>query len=63
MLLQYLLEDLDYEEVIGKTDINIGKIEYDSKRLQKNVDIFKRRLRDIIEAQLSLVEEIDKEDL
>ena len=39
------------------------KIEYDSKRLQKNVDIFKRRLRDIIEAQLSLVEEIDKEDL
>ena len=26
MLLQYLLEDLEYEEVIGKTDKNIGKI-------------------------------------
>ena len=39
------------------------KIEYDTKRLQKNVDLFKKRLRDIIETQLSLVEEIDKEDL
>lgn len=39
MLLQYLLEDLEYEEVIGKTDITIGKIEYDSKKIQEN-DIF-----------------------
>lgn len=39
MLLQYLLEDLDYEEVIGKTDKNIGKIEYDSKKIEKD-DIF-----------------------
>ena len=39
MLLQYLLEDLEYEEVIGKTDINIGKIEYDSKKIEKD-DIF-----------------------
>lgn len=39
MLLQYLLEDLDYEEVIGNTNINIGKIEYDSKKVELN-DVF-----------------------
>ena len=35
MLLQYLLEDLDYEEVIGNANINIGKIEYDSKKIEE----------------------------
>ena len=39
MLLQYLLEDLEYEEVIGNTDINIEKIEYDSNKIGEN-DIF-----------------------
>lgn len=39
MLLQYLLEDLDYEEVIGKVDINIEKVEYDSKKIGES-DLF-----------------------
>ncbi|MEG1141885.1 MAG: UDP-N-acetylmuramoyl-L-alanyl-D-glutamate--2,6-diaminopimelate ligase [Clostridia bacterium] len=39
MILQYLLEDLKIEEVIGKTDIKINKIEYDSKKIVKD-DIF-----------------------
>lgn len=39
MLLQYLLEDLEYEEIIGKKDINIEKIEYDSKKVTNN-DVF-----------------------
>jgi UDP-N-acetylmuramoyl-L-alanyl-D-glutamate--2,6-diaminopimelate ligase len=39
MLLQYLLEDLEYEEIIGKTDINVKKIEYDSKKINDE-DIF-----------------------
>lgn len=39
MLLQYLLEDLDYEDVIGKAYVNVEKIEYDSKKIGKD-DIF-----------------------
>ncbi len=49
--------------IVNEALMRAEKIEYDTKRLQKNVDLFKKRLRDIIEAQLSLVEEIDKEDL
>lgn len=39
MILQYLLEDLEGKEVIGNTSLEIGKIEYDSKKIEKN-DIF-----------------------
>ena len=49
--------------IVNEALMRAEKIEYDTKRLQKNVDLFKKRLRDIIETQLSLVEEIDKEDL
>lgn len=62
---EIILEDArkSASRIVNEALMRAEKIEYDSKRLQKNVDIFKRRLRDIIEAQLSLVEEIDKEDL
>ena len=49
--------------IVNEALMRAEKIEYDTKRLQKNVDLFKKRLRDIIETQLSLVDEIDKEDL
>ena len=49
--------------IVNEALMRAEKIEYDTKRLQKNVDLFKKRLKDILEAQLSLVEEIDKEDL
>lgn len=39
MILQYLLENLKNKEVIGNTNIEIGKIEYDSKKIEKN-DVF-----------------------
>ena len=39
MFLQYLIEDLNAKEVIGRTDIEIGKIEYDSKKITKD-DVF-----------------------
>lgn len=39
MILQYLLEDLEEKEVIGNTSIEIGKIEYDSKKIKQN-DVF-----------------------
>ncbi len=49
--------------IVNEALMRAEKIEYDTKRLQKNVDLFKKRLKDIIETQLSLVEEIDKEEL
>ena len=60
-----LLEDArkSANRIVNEALMRAEKIEYDTKRLQKNVDLFKKRLRDIIETQLSLVEEIDKEDL
>ena len=39
MLLQYLIENLTTNEVKGTTNIEIGKIEYDSKNIQ-NKDVF-----------------------
>lgn len=32
MLLQYLIEKIDEKEITGNTDVEINKIEYDSKR-------------------------------
>lgn len=39
MLLQYLLENFENADVIGNTNIEINKIEYDSKKIEAN-DIF-----------------------
>ncbi|MDD2628134.1 MAG: UDP-N-acetylmuramoyl-L-alanyl-D-glutamate--2,6-diaminopimelate ligase [Clostridia bacterium] len=39
MLLQYLIEDLESPKINGETNINIEKIEYDSKKITKG-DLF-----------------------
>lgn len=39
MLLQYLIENLTDKEIIGDTNIDINKIEYNSQKIEKN-DIF-----------------------
>ncbi len=39
MILQYLIEDIGAKEIIGKNNIEISKIEYDSKKIEQN-DIF-----------------------
>ncbi len=39
MLLQYLIEKLEVKEIIGDTNVEIGKIEYDSSKVQKD-DVF-----------------------
>lgn len=39
MLLQYLIEKLEKKEIIGETSIDVGKIEYDSSKIQPN-DVF-----------------------
>lgn len=39
MLLQYLIEDFENAEVIGNTNIEVNKIEYDSKKIEPK-DVF-----------------------
>lgn len=39
MLLQYLIENFENAEINGNTNIEIGKIEYDSKKISEN-DVF-----------------------
>ncbi|MEG2348406.1 MAG: UDP-N-acetylmuramoyl-L-alanyl-D-glutamate--2,6-diaminopimelate ligase [Clostridia bacterium] len=39
MLLQYLIENLEKSEKIGSTNIEVNKVEYDSKKIEKN-DVF-----------------------
>lgn len=39
MLLQYLIEDIENKEVIGDTSIDVGKVEYDSSKVQEG-DVF-----------------------
>ena len=35
MLLQYLIEELEDKEVLGDTNIDIRKVEYDSSKVQE----------------------------
>ena len=39
------------------------KIENEAMTLKRNVNIFKRRLKSIIESQLEVIDEIDKVEL
>ena len=48
--------------VVNEALLRAEKIEMDSATLKRNVSMFKRKLRNIIEDQLALVDEIDKED-
>ena len=48
--------------VVNEALLRAEKIEMDSATLKRNVTIFKRKLRNIIEDQLAMVDEIDKED-
>ena len=49
--------------IINEALLKAEKINRDTEILQRNVIIFKRRLRDIIEAQIEVIDEIDSVDL
>ncbi|MDD3048446.1 MAG: DivIVA domain-containing protein [Bacilli bacterium] len=46
--------------IINDSLLRAEKIEYESLNLQRNMSLFKKRLRGIIESQLELVDEIDQ---
>ncbi len=49
--------------IVNEALLRAEKIENDAILLKRNVNVFKRRLRSIIEAQLDSIDELDKVDL
>ncbi|HHT38813.1 MAG TPA: DivIVA domain-containing protein [Mollicutes bacterium] len=49
--------------IISDALLRAEKVEFDASRLRKNISVFKRKLRDLIESQLEVVEEIEILDL
>ena len=49
--------------IINEALLRAEKTEFEANMLRRNVNIFKRRLKDIIESQLEMVNDIDKVEL
>lgn len=49
--------------IVNEALMRAEKIELDALRMKRNVNIFKRRLKDIVEAQVEIIEEIDTIEL
>lgn len=60
-----LVEDAkkNASRIVNEALIRAEKTEFEAATLQKNINVFKRRLRGIIEAQLEAVDDIDKLEL
>lgn len=60
-----LIEDAkrNADRIINNALIKAEKTEQDAERLRRNIIIFKRRIRDILESQIELVDEIDHIDI
>ena len=51
------------DRIINNALIKAETIDKDAERLRRNIITFKRRLRDILETQMELVDDIDKLDI
>lgn len=49
--------------IVNEALLRAEKTEHEANLLRRNINIFKRRVKDIIEAQLEVVNEFDKIDL
>lgn len=49
--------------IINEALLNAEKTEYEVSMLKRNVNIFKRRLKDIVESQIEVIQDIDKVEL
>ena len=60
-----LVEDAkrNASRIINEALMRAEKTEFEAAMLQKNVSVFKRRLRSIVEQQLEVVDEIEKLEL
>lgn len=49
--------------IVNEALLRAEKTEHEANLLRRNINIFKKRVRDIVEAQLEVVDEFDKIDL
>lgn len=49
--------------IVGDALLRAEKTEYEATQLRKNITVFKRKLRSVIESQLEVVDEIETLDL
>ncbi|MFA5602209.1 MAG: DivIVA domain-containing protein [Bacilli bacterium] len=49
--------------IVNEALIRAERTEYETNLLKKNISVFKNRLRNIIEAQLEMVDDIDKTEI
>lgn len=49
--------------IIGDALLRAEKTEFEAARIRKNISVFKRKLRSVIESQLEVVDEIETLDL
>lgn len=61
---EMILEDAknNANRIINEALLRSEKIEYEASQLKRNINVFKRRLSDIIQSQLDMVDDIEKVD-
>ena len=61
---EIILEDAkkNANRIVNESLLRAEKTEMEANMLRRNINIFKRKLKDIIETQLELVEDIEKVD-
>ncbi|HHW69624.1 MAG TPA: DivIVA domain-containing protein [Tenericutes bacterium] len=61
---EIILEDArkNASRIVNEALIRAEKTEYEANMLRRNINIFKRRLKSIIESQLEIVDDIEKVD-
>lgn len=62
---EIILEDAkrNANRIVNESLLKAEKVELEAESLKRNVNIFKKKLRGIIESQLELVDDIDKVEL
>ena len=62
---EIILEDAkkNASRIVNESLLKAEKIEEDAETLKRNVDLFKKRLKNIIQTQLDLVEDIEKVEI
>ncbi len=60
-----ILEDAkrSANRIVNEALLRAEKTEFEANMLRRNINIFKRRLKNIIQSQLEMIEEIDKVEL
>lgn len=62
---QHIIEDArrNADRIINNALIEADRTKRDAERLKRNIVTFKKRLRDILETQMNLVDDIDRLDI